>query len=236
MQHFIFIFLALSILPYQPSFIIKEKKLTLQSGADLLYTISTPSRIPHKEKVPLIIALHWGWDRSKPIPPWFGKDYLTGLIQPAFENISPIIIAPDCPSENWYNESSENAILELMDFIMKEYPVDSGNVFITGYSAGGFGVWYLSSRHPCLFNMAIPIACIPDEEWIRNWKDLPVFVVHGTNDELFPFSEIEKLSGELEEKNVEVKLIRVENASHYDTGKYITPLKYSPIWFKGLGK
>lgn len=26
-----------------------------------------------------------------------------------------------------------------------------------------------------------------------------------------------------------------ENASHYDTGKFITPLKYSHIWLKELG-
>ena len=235
-MYYILIFLTLPFYSPQSSFIIKEKKFTLKEGNELLYTISTPSKIPRKEKVPLIIALHWGWDRSKPIPPWFGKDFLTGFIQPAFEDIRPIIIAPDCPAENWYNEVSENAVLELMDFIMKEYPVDSGNIYISGYSAGGFGVWYLSSRHPGLFNMAIPIACKPDEEWIRNWKDLPVFIVHGTKDELFPFSEIEKLSGELGQKNVKVKLIRIENASHYNTGKYITSLKYSTIWLKGLEK
>jgi len=83
MQHLIFIFLVLKMLSYQPYFTIKEKRLTLNSGADLLYTISTPRRISAKEKTPLIIALHWGWDMNKPLPPWFGKDFLTGFIQPA---------------------------------------------------------------------------------------------------------------------------------------------------------
>jgi len=117
---------------------------------------------------------------------------------------------------------------------MKEYPVDSGNIYLTGYSAGGFGTWYLSSRYPDLFTMAIPIACKPEEEWIRNWKDLPVFIIHGTRDELFPYTDIEVLVNEMELKNVPVKLVKVENASHYDTGKYITSLKYSPIWFKEI--
>lgn len=231
-----FLILTLFSYPPQPSFIIKEKKLTLQEGKELLYTISTPTRLHRKEKVPLIVALHWGWDRNKPLPEWYGKEFLTGFIQPAFKDINPVIVAPDCPSENWYNESSEDAVLALMDFVMSEYPIDTGRVFIAGYSAGGFGTWYISSRHPELFTMAIPIACKPEEEWVRNWKDLPVFIIHGTADELFPFSEIEKLSTDLEQKNVKIKLIRVENASHYDTDKYITPLKYSFTWFERLEK
>ncbi len=220
----------------QSSQIIKEKKLTLKSGSELLYTISTPKGIPRKEKVPLIIALHWGWDRDKPIPPWFGKYFLTNFIQPAFQDITTIIIAPDCPSENWQNESSEQAILELMDHVMKKYPVDSSRIFITGYSAGGIGAWYMASRHPELFAIAIPVACKPEEEWISAWKNLPVFIVHGTRYELFPFAETEKIFNELKQMNVAVKLIKVENASHYETNRYITHLKYSPIWFKELEK
>jgi predicted peptidase len=96
----------------------------------------SPSRIPGNTTVPLVIALHWGWDRNEPLPRWFGKDFLTSIIQPAFEEINPVIVAPDCPSENWYNPVSENAVLSLMNHIMNEYPIDSSRIFITGFRTG----------------------------------------------------------------------------------------------------
>ena len=214
----------------QPSMVLKESKLKLDDGTELLYTTLYPSRIKKNQKVPLVVALHWGWDRSKPLPAWFGKDFLTRIIQPAFEEISPVIIAPDCPSDTWDNPTSEKAVLLLMDAIMKKYPVDSSRIFITGYSLGGIGTWYISSRHQDLFSLAIPMASSCHEEWLRDWKDLPVFIIQGTADESFPFADIEIKANELIKKNPGTKLIRIDNASHYDTGKFIIPLKYSYKW------
>jgi predicted peptidase len=218
----------------QPSVILKQQKLKLDDGKEILYTSLTPSRIPKGQKVPLIIALHWGWDREKPRPPWFGKEFLTGLIQPAFENLNPIIIAPDCPSDNWADTTSEYAVLSLMDIILKKYPVDSSRIIITGYSAGGIGTWYIASRHQDLFSLAIPMASRCDEEWLRDWKDLPVYVIQATGDELFPFAESEKTVKELADRNVRIKLIKVENASHTESGRFIIPLQYSYKWLAEL--
>ncbi len=212
--------------------LVMEKSLKLSDGSKLLYTLSLPAGKNKKKPVPLVIALHWGWDQNQPLPDYFSKSFLEGLILPAFINTGAIIIAPDCPSENWHNEESENAVLELMDFIILKHSIDSGQIFITGFSAGGIGTWYMASRHPERFSMAIPVASKPDEKWIEEWQGLPVFIINGTNDELFPFDEIKEMVSGLENKEFPVKLIKVDGATHYDTGKYITSLKYSVSWFR----
>ncbi|MBL7110910.1 MAG: prolyl oligopeptidase family serine peptidase [Bacteroidales bacterium] len=235
MKHliFAFTFAAMFINTNAQDPLVMEKSLKLSNGSKLLYTLSLPAGLKKKQPVPLIIALHWGWDQSQPLPDYYGKAFMDGLILPAFENTGAIIIAPDCPSEKWHNEESEIAVLELMDHIIMKHTIDSGQIFITGFSAGGFGTWYMASRHPEKFSMAIPVASKPYEQWTEEWPGLPVFIINGTNDELFPFDEIQEMVSGLESKEVRVKLIKVEGATHYDTGKYITPLKYAFTWFKG---
>jgi predicted peptidase len=231
----IILLLLISVACYQqPTLILKELKLKLDDGTELRYTSLSPSKIPKNQKIPLVVALHWGWDREKPLPNWFGKEFLTGIVQPAFENICPVIIAPDCPSDSWANPVSESAVLSLIDAIMKKYPVDSSRIFITGYSAGGIGTWYISSRHQDLFSLAIPMASRCEKEWLNNWQDLPVYVIHATDDELFPFTDTENIVNELTAKNVRVKLIKVENAAHSDSRKFIVPLQYSYKWLSEL--
>jgi hypothetical protein len=46
---------------------------------------------------------------------------------------------------------------------------------------------------------------------------------------------MERITTDLLKQNKTMKLIKVENASHYDTGRFITALKYSHIWLKELG-
>ncbi len=231
----IILFLLISVTCCQQlAMILKELKLNLDDGTELLYTSLAPSKISKNQKTPLVVALHWGWDREKPLPDWFGKEFLTGIVQPAFEDICPVIIAPDCPSDSWANPVSEKAVLSLLDVTMKKYPVDSSRIFITGYSAGGIGTWYISSRHQNKFSLAIPMASRCEEEWLKNWKNLPVYVIHATGDELFPFADTENMVNELAAKNVRVKLIKVENAAHSDSRKFIIPLQYSFKWLSEL--
>lgn len=213
---------------------VMEKKLQLKNGPDLLYSCCKPEGINKKQPVPLVIALHWGWNQDEPLPEYFSKSFLTGLVLPSFEQSGAIIVAPDCPSDKWHNEESEAAVLELMDHIRQKYNIDTGQVFITGFSAGGFGTWYMASRHPDKFSMAIPVASKPYEKWVEDWKDLPLFIVNGTQDELFPFAEIEKTVEVMDNQCAPIKLIKVQGATHYDTGKYISSLKYSLTWFRSV--
>lgn len=74
-------------------------------------------------------------------------------------------------------------------------------------------------------------------EYYSDFSDFYCWIsttIHGTADEGFSFAEIEIKANELIKKNPRTKLIRIENTSHYDTGKFIIPLKYSYKWLSEL--
>ncbi len=54
-------------------------------------------------------------------------------------------------------ERSEQDLLTMIDQVMDEYNGDSKRLYLTGLSYGGFGTWYMASKHPNLFAAINPV-------------------------------------------------------------------------------
>ncbi len=51
---------------------------------------------------PLVLALHPGGSRG----PYYGTQFLRGVVGPALQSWGAIIVAPDAPARRWANETS----------------------------------------------------------------------------------------------------------------------------------
>lgn len=219
---------SMAIVPTIPD--IYEKTMTTESGKELRYTISIPSSFSPDKPLPLILALHYGGQ----VTPFYGKDFLTLLVEPALRELGAIIVAPDCPGSNWIDPISENAVMSLLNQIMKDYKIDSKKILITGYSMGAVGTWYIVSRQPHLFRAAIPISGIPSVEKAPVVKDVPLYVIHSQKDEIFPIDSVKNLIQIYKSKGVSVHLEVVSDISHYETSKFIGPLKATIPWIRKI--
>ena len=99
---------------------------------------------PSEKPSPLILAFHYGGKLTN----FYGKKFVTVLIEPALKDVEAIIVAPDCPERRWESPVSERAVMDLLNYICQEYKVDSRRILVTGYSMGGVGTWHLAARHP----------------------------------------------------------------------------------------
>jgi predicted peptidase len=54
-------------------------------------------------------------------------------------------------------EMVETDLLAMIASAQKDYRVDSKRIYLTGLSYGGFGTWYMASKHPDLFAAIIPV-------------------------------------------------------------------------------
>lgn len=63
-------------------------------------------------------------------------------------------VAPLLPM-GW--EQVEQDLLGLISDVQKNYRTDTQRLYITGLSYGGFGTWFMASKHPDLFAAVVPV-------------------------------------------------------------------------------
>ena len=75
-------------------------------------------------------------------------------IQPAASVPDMTKVAPLLP-DGW--ERAEQDLLQMLDSVQSSYRVDSKRLYLTGISYGGFGSWYMASKHPKRFAAVAPV-------------------------------------------------------------------------------
>jgi predicted peptidase len=207
--------------------------VTLPSGEALRYTISVPPGYSKDKPAPLIVALHYGYDGSVP-PPHTGGDMVQELVEPAFTELNPVIVAPDALGGDWLTAKNEQAVVWLAQSVMKTYAIDPKKVALTGYSLGGEGTWFLAGRHQDVFTAAIPVSGAPAGGSLE-WK-VPVYVIHSDKDEVISLGPTKAHVEALKAKGANVELKVVSGLTHYQVSKYAGPLRESSGWLKGAWK
>jgi len=207
---------------------VKELTLKLESGPVLRYTLALPPSSSPDMSYPLVLALHYGGQ----VTPYYGKGYLTNLVLPALRDLDAVMIAPDCPGAGWTDPQSEEAVLELLQAIQHEYPIDSRRIVITGYSMGATGTWDFVFKHPRLFSAAIAVSGMPPRGIVLNDPGTRILVIHSRDDELFPLESVRKFVGACESRQIAVELRVFAGLSHYHFDRFVPALREAVPWLK----
>jgi predicted peptidase len=229
---------------------IEQDLLPIASGSQLRYSLYR-QRGAGVHPTPLLICLHPGWSGQVPSP-HYGEQFLSSMFIPAFVETGAIIASPDCPSGAWNNSSSRLAILGLIDHLVDCCGVDQSRVSLAGYSAGGWGAWYLLQLSPGGFSSSIMLATLPVidpvdrfeenfpktnellagrlDEWIGRVPDVPIYIIHSQDDELMPYANARLSYGALVAAERQVELHSINGVSHFDADGYIGALRESRAW------
>lgn len=192
------------------------------------YSVSIPAGYSPGEPVPLILALHYGGE----VTPFFGAGALVGLFEPAFRELGGIVVAPDCPGRGWTDPRSLNAIWAVLDKVSADYGIEPERTLVTGYSMGGMGTWYLAANYPDSFSAAVVVSGRPPEGVsVDDWR-LPLYVIHSRRDEVLPLDPTEAAVGELETQGVDVRLVVLDDPTHYQTERFVEALRASVPWIR----
>ncbi len=172
-------------------------------------TTSIPYRFfaPSQKKnqlYPLIIALHGAGERGSDNEAQIKYHKLaTVWAEPVNQIKHPcFVIAPQCPKNNrwvdadWDQDAFDfrstpisnelETVNNLIETIIKKYPVDKNRIYVTGLSMGGFGTWYMLMKYQSRFAAAIPMSGAGDPKMACEISHIPIWNFHGDMDKAVP--------------------------------------------------
>ena len=82
----------------------------------------------------------------------------------------------------------DEAILTILDAVAEDYNIDPTCVMLTGFSAGGFPLWYTGLNHPERFHVLVARACnsridlFESIQLTDRARQLPIFIFWGKDD------------------------------------------------------
>lgn len=180
----------------------------------LPYNILFPKDYDGKKKYPLVFFLHGAGER--------GKDNKAQLkhIAPILSSAEnqkkhpAILVFPQCPvNDYWASVNVDNGqwshkdtdkttaaglkAEKLLEHIITSYLVDESRVYINGLSMGAFGTYSILARQPEKVAAAIAICGGANLNLVNNYKDIPLQIFHGENDDVVPVTLSRDLANQL---------------------------------------
>jgi predicted peptidase len=159
-----------------------DKLVFEHAKGKLPYRLLKPVNPGALDKYPLIIFLHGAGERDLVTNPTNRGRY------------AAYVLAPQCPKGEWWAAHNRDGsmkdeptqptqlLLNLLEEIMKDYPIDESRIYITGVSMGGFGTWDLLARFPNKFAAAAPVCGGGDEKTAPAIRHIPIWAFHGAKD------------------------------------------------------
>ncbi|MEA3178298.1 MAG: hypothetical protein QOI59_1821 [Gammaproteobacteria bacterium] len=206
-------------------------------GVEYRYTVYVPRDWTPARHWPVIVALHGGGT--------YGNDGLTpteGALAKAIrihpERYPAIVVFPHAHADGlgWQGPNGE-AALEEMRNAFAEFHGDPTRAYLTGFSAGGNGAWWLAYHYPGHFAAAV-IVC----GWVTSFTGrqshidyppiapaaagdtytavangvgrLPIWLVHGDADETVSVEESRHMFAALQAAGDDVHLTELPGVDH----------------------
>ncbi len=204
---------------------------SLVEGVFWDFRLIVPEGATATNKRPLVLRLHGAAQSNSPT----AHQSTSCLVEPAFEGKDVFILSPNSNGELWFEQANQVQVLALMDLVTSRLDIDTDKLVVTGYSDGGNGSWFYAQFFENLFSAAIPMASSYDtanSSGDVNMINVPLYVIHGSEDELFPLETTQELVEESIEAGSDITFVVAEGLIHVEPCTYLDELKEAVSWLE----
>jgi len=177
------------------------------------YSLYVPEYYTPARAWPLVMALHGGSGN--------GRNFLWSWLRDA-RSLGAILIAPTATGPTWAlmgEDIDTPNLMRMLETVSGRYNVDAKRMLMTGLSDGGTFCWVSGLDRASPFTHLAPVAAtfhplmaeIADAERLRG---LPIFLVHGRLDWMFPVQVARQTSNLLSAAGSEVTYREIDDLSH----------------------
>ncbi|MBV8773226.1 MAG: phospholipase [Deltaproteobacteria bacterium] len=195
------------------------------------YSLYVPERYTPDRCWPLIICLHGGYGE--------GYEYIWTWLRAARAR-GHIVLSPKSFDVTWTmtpNSIDTRSILTMLDEVGAEYSIDRSRLFLTGLSDGGIMTYLLGIEHHEIFAGIAPVAgalhpMVDPMLRARRGHELPIFVIHGVHDFIFPVTFTRQTNDLLKSLGYNLKYEELPDWGHALT--YSINERLVMPWFESL--
>lgn len=202
-----------------------------KSGPFFNNVVEVPAEYDPVRQWKLRVQLHGGVGRPSPNPAMTPA----GAARPVnrIPGEPQIVLHPSgWAAAQWWDEEQVDNILRAVDALKRKYNIDETQIYLTGISDGGTGVYYLALKEPNPWSSYLPLngslavlrnpATGADGEMHgNNLVNAPLYVVNGEHDHLYPVAQVEPHMAWLKRMGVNV-LFRPQAGAQHNTAWWPT--------------
>lgn len=103
------------------------------------------------------------------------------------------LMAQVTPESERTNELSETDVINVLEVVLEEYPIDLAAIFLMGHSMGSGGTWYIGGKYSVYFRAIAPMSGPFVQETGYPWdnlRDTSILVTEGTQTPSLEGSEL----------------------------------------------
>lgn len=194
------------------------------------YRMLSPEKIKEGKKYPLVLFLHGAGER--------GDDNESQLSvganifsNPANREIfEAFVVFPQCNERTWTGKidertfmpgaeipeesPTERSLMNLLDTIVTNNPVDTDRIYLIGVSMGAIAAYDLACRYPERFAAVVPICGAVNPDRLKDAKNVKFYIFHGEKDEEIPVISSRTAYRALKDAGADVEYSEISCVGH----------------------
>ncbi|MBF0433320.1 MAG: prolyl oligopeptidase family serine peptidase [Fibrobacteria bacterium] len=159
------------------------------------------------------------------------------------------VVTPQCPNDNkWVDTDWEKGnydlskvplsnemltVMDLVDSLIKIFPIDTNRLYVAGNSMGGYGTWNVILNYPGKFAAAVPVCGAGDKSLAGLLSDMPIWAFHGNADPTVPVSGSRDMMSAIQNMGANVLFSNCnlqQNCTGMPAQEFADSLKKSPMY------
>ena len=126
--------------------------------------------------------------------------------------IPAIVVAPQVAKGNWNPDN----VLEVLEYVKKNYNVDESRIYVCGMSLGGYGTLHFAGKYADKITAAVAICGGGNVKDGCKLATIPLWIQHGDVDYIVPMSESKKVVDAIKkcDENADVTLTIIKGGNH----------------------
>jgi predicted peptidase len=182
---------------------------TIKNKTTYPFWINVPEK-ESTEKQPILIFLHGkslsGTDLNRV------RRYGVLRAMDKGRKIPAIVVAPQVAKGNW----NPDKVLEVLDYVKKNYNVDESRIYVCGMSLGGYGTLHFAGKYADKITAAVAICGGGNVKDGCKLATIPLWIQHGDVDYIVPMSESKKVVDAIKkcDEKADVTLTIIKGGNH----------------------